>query len=154
MGTSSIARSSLWRGERFCYFCRHVAVTFTATDGDPESAHMTARNTSSLINEQYARNFLCCRAYCKWPVHDGIVSDKVWSMKGTFPLRPLRLNWLIKLVNQIHHTALGKKCNTLLALRVPGQKTRIFLGASCRMFSLLSYVLCHSCNWAKQVQIL
>lgn len=62
MGTRSIARSSL--GEGFCYFCRRVAVTFTATDGDPESEHMTARNTVSLINEQYARNFLCCRTCC------------------------------------------------------------------------------------------
>lgn len=33
MGTSSIARSSPRQGERFCCFCRHDAVTFTATDG-------------------------------------------------------------------------------------------------------------------------
>lgn len=63
MGTSSVNQSSVGQGERFCHLGSHVAVTFTTTDGDPESAHMMAGNDVSLINEQYARNSFRCRTY-------------------------------------------------------------------------------------------
>lgn len=68
------------------------------------------RITITLITKQYGRNFFRCRTYCKWPVHDCVVSYKAWSMKGTFPPRPCVSKWTHQIAgSDLSHSA-PQKC--------------------------------------------
>lgn len=105
------------------------------------------RITITLINEQYGWNFFRCCTYCKWPVHDAVVSYKVWSMKWSSIVSSVfKLTHQIGKADLSHGVPPKKNVYVLLTLWI----LRINSRCKSRMLSLLLHSLFLSFNWSSR----